>query len=72
MGKVMGQVHECWWRICQEVNVFSRFEYYMFYVTYPFVTYLLTLPCTNHLNILDGDKSVTDKFENWKLPQGTS
>jgi hypothetical protein len=29
---------------CQEIHVFSRFEYHMFYVLYPFVTYLLTLP----------------------------
>jgi hypothetical protein len=25
-------------------NVFSRFEYHMFYVLYPVVTYLLTFP----------------------------
>jgi hypothetical protein len=24
---------------------FSRFEYHMFYIVYPFLTYLLTLPC---------------------------
>jgi hypothetical protein len=29
---------------CQERNVSSRFEYHIFYVLYPFVTYLLTLP----------------------------
>jgi hypothetical protein len=29
-----------------ETNVFSRFEYHMFYVLYPFVTYLLTFPRT--------------------------
>jgi hypothetical protein len=33
-------------RIFQEINVFSRFEYHMFYVLYPFVAYLLTLPRT--------------------------
>jgi hypothetical protein len=44
-GKAMGQVYQCWWRICREIIVFSRFEYHMFYVLYPFVTYLLTLPC---------------------------
>jgi hypothetical protein len=44
--KMMGQVYQCCWRLCQEINVFfsSRFEYHMFYVSYPFVTYLLTLP----------------------------
>jgi myo-inositol catabolism protein IolC len=29
------------WRIWQEISVFSRFEYHMFYVLYPFVSYLL-------------------------------
>jgi hypothetical protein len=40
----MRQVYQCWWRICREIYVFSRFQYHMFYVLYPFVTYLLTLP----------------------------
>jgi hypothetical protein len=43
-GKAMGQVYQCWWRICREINVFCRFECHMSYVLYPFVTYLLTLP----------------------------
>jgi hypothetical protein len=43
-GKAMGQVYKCWWRICRETNVSSRSEYHMFYVLYPFVTRLLTLP----------------------------
>jgi hypothetical protein len=43
-GEPLGQVYQCWWRTCREINVFSRFEYHMFYVLYPFVTYLLTLP----------------------------
>jgi hypothetical protein len=30
--------------ICREIIFFFRFEYHMFYVLYPFVTYLLTLP----------------------------
>jgi hypothetical protein len=46
-GKAMGQVYPCWWRICREMNVSPRFEYPMFYVLYPFVTYLLTLPRTH-------------------------
>jgi hypothetical protein len=29
-GKAMGQVYECWWRICREINVFFRHEYHMF------------------------------------------
>jgi hypothetical protein len=38
-GKVMGQVYQCWWRICGEVIVFSKFEYHIFLVLYLFVTY---------------------------------
>jgi hypothetical protein len=40
----VGQVYQCWWRICREINVLSRFECHIFYVLYPFVTCLLTLP----------------------------
>jgi hypothetical protein len=40
----MGQIYQCWWRICPEINVISRFEYHIYYVLYPFVIYLLTLP----------------------------
>jgi hypothetical protein len=44
-GKAMGQFYQCWWRVYGEINVFfPRFQYHMFYVLYPFVTYLLTLP----------------------------
>jgi hypothetical protein len=46
-GKVVGQVYQCWRRICREIHVFARFEYHMFYVLYPFVTYLLTLPLSS-------------------------
>jgi hypothetical protein len=47
-GKAMGQAYQCWWRICREINVFvSRLEYHIFYVLYPFVTYLMTLPRKN-------------------------
>jgi hypothetical protein len=29
-GKAMGQVYQCWWRICREINVFFyRFEYHI-------------------------------------------
>jgi hypothetical protein len=42
-GKVRGQVYQCWCRICRRTNVFSRFEYHMFYVLYPFVTCVLSL-----------------------------
>jgi hypothetical protein len=45
-GKAMRQVYQCWWRICREINIFFffRFDCQMFYVLYPFVAYLLTLP----------------------------
>jgi hypothetical protein len=43
-GKAMGQVYRSWWKICREINVFSRAEYRMFYVLYPFVTYSLIPP----------------------------
>jgi hypothetical protein len=30
-GKAMGQVYQCWWRICREIHFFfSRFECFMF------------------------------------------
>jgi hypothetical protein len=34
----------------EKINVFPRFEYHMFYVLYPFVTYLLTLPRTYNIS----------------------
>jgi hypothetical protein len=43
-GKAMGQLYRCWWKICQELNVFPGFECHMFYVLYPFVTHLLIIP----------------------------
>jgi hypothetical protein len=44
-GKAMGQVYQCWWRICREIIGFPGFEYHMFYGLYPFVACFLTLPC---------------------------
>jgi hypothetical protein len=44
IGKVTGQVYQCWWRICREIHVFPRFECHIFYVLYSFVTiYWLSL-----------------------------
>jgi hypothetical protein len=43
-GKTLGQVYHCYWRMCREINILSRFEYRVFYVLYQFVTYLLTFP----------------------------
>jgi hypothetical protein len=34
--KAMGEVYQCWWRICRQCHVF--------YVLYSFVTYLVNLP----------------------------
>jgi hypothetical protein len=47
-GKAMEQVYQCWWRICREIKILSRFEYHMFYGLYPFVSYLLSLPRNYH------------------------
>jgi hypothetical protein len=44
IGKAKGQAYQRWWRVCQKINFFSRFKYHMFYILYPFVTYLQTLP----------------------------
>jgi hypothetical protein len=41
VGKMMGQVYQCWWRISREISVFPRIEYQIFYVLYP--SYILTL-----------------------------
>jgi hypothetical protein len=38
-GKAMGQVYQCWWTICRDISVFSRFVYHMFYNLYPFVNH---------------------------------
>jgi hypothetical protein len=44
-GKAMGQVYQCWGRMCREINVFFQVLIsHIFYVLYPFVTYLLTAP----------------------------
>jgi hypothetical protein len=43
-GKATGQVYQSWRRIHREINVLSMFEYHIFYVLYPFVTYSPTLP----------------------------
>jgi hypothetical protein len=38
-GKAMGLVYQYWERICRELAVSYRFEFRMFYVLYPFVTF---------------------------------
>jgi hypothetical protein len=43
-GKTKGQMYQCRWSIYREINVLSTFECHMFYVLYPFVTVLLTVP----------------------------
>jgi hypothetical protein len=44
--KTMVQVYYYWWRICRDIKFLGGFKYYMFYVLYPFVTHLPTLPWT--------------------------
>jgi hypothetical protein len=63
-GKAIGQVYQCWWRICWAMNVFSRFKYHTFYVLHPFVTDLLTLP-----RIADRRKLITMRL-GWLVPNG--
>jgi hypothetical protein len=56
-GKSMGQVYQYWRRIRRiiRVTIFPRFEYHMFYVLYPFVTHLLSLPhISGLLDVLKG------------------
>jgi hypothetical protein len=43
-GKAMGQVYQCWWRICREIKVFLRVRISHVLCHIPNVTYLLTLP----------------------------
>jgi hypothetical protein len=43
-GKAMGQVYQMLMEDMQRNKCFSRLEYRVFYVLYPFVTYLLTIP----------------------------
>jgi hypothetical protein len=35
-GEAMGEVYQCWWRICQEINVFFfpglNITYFTFYI----------------------------------------
>jgi hypothetical protein len=38
----MGQVYQCVGGYVEKYMFFSRFEYHIFYVLYPFVTFLLT------------------------------
>jgi hypothetical protein len=44
----MGQVYQCWWRICQKITFI---QVSITHVLYPFVTYLLTLPHTKEKTI---------------------
>jgi hypothetical protein len=61
-GTAMAQVYECWWRICQEIHFFPRFEYHMFYILYPFVTYLLTLCCIHRRDENDPEFKIVAPF----------
>jgi hypothetical protein len=46
--KSMRQVYQCRWKVCREINVFPRFQYHIFYFSYPVVSYLLNLPHIVH------------------------
>jgi hypothetical protein len=52
---------------CLEIKAFSRFEYHMFYVLYPFVTYLLTLPCIYIASFSKNDSSSHYTVQNDKI-----
>jgi hypothetical protein len=54
----MGPVYQCWWRICREIKVFTSFEYHMFYISYPFMIYLLTLPHSWKSTVITGVQNV--------------
>jgi hypothetical protein len=41
-GQAMGQVYQCWWRICREISI--SFQVRILHALYPFVADLLTLP----------------------------
>jgi hypothetical protein len=41
--KAMGQVYQCWRRICREINFFSQVRISHISILYPFVTYLTTV-----------------------------
>jgi hypothetical protein len=50
----MGQVYQCWWRICREINVFSpgsKITCFTFYI-HLWSTYLLTLPRNKYISEL--------------------
>jgi hypothetical protein len=32
-GKAMGQVYQCWWRICHEINVLPRFKHPLHFIS---------------------------------------
>jgi hypothetical protein len=70
-GKAMGQLHWCWWRICPEINVFSRFQYLVFYVLYPFGTYLLTLSYESYRQLVGLLGQVTTRSQGRYLHRTT-
>jgi hypothetical protein len=50
--KAMGHVYQCCWRICREKNFIFPGSNIIFYVLYPIVSYLLTLPRMLKIDIL--------------------
>jgi hypothetical protein len=46
-GKAMGQIYQCWWRICREINVFilvSNITCFTFYIHMWPIYWLSTIP----------------------------
>jgi hypothetical protein len=42
-GKVIGQVYQCWWRLCQEINVFFR-VWIQYFLCFTSICHLCTDP----------------------------
>jgi hypothetical protein len=71
--KAMGQVYQCWRRICREINVFFfKFEYHVFYVLYPFFYLFTDCPSYNYclfLPIIHGLVfQLRGRFGDWTVP----
>jgi hypothetical protein len=69
-GKAMGQVYQCWWSICREINVFfpgSNITYFTFYINF-WPIYWLSLVRTHMWSFLHCDERliacVVSQFEN--------
>jgi hypothetical protein len=58
-GKAMGQVYQCWWKICREKEMFfSSFEYYIF----TFYIHLCPIYCLSIVTPLDDGPFLPNPF----------